>query len=173
MFLSRIWRVLPGFWLWKGYAPICLGLEDFYVRRLYLRIQVLSTCLSVSVYYVLVSEIRIRINFLFGFWWSIVTHILTLWVMLLLQGFCFYFHFGLDISISLKCKCLVRTRFWRSPSMENARMFHCKPVKNKSRVYMKCKLVTRLIVHDSLSPSIGVDIRKKNDFVIGVEYECF
>jgi serine palmitoyltransferase len=23
----------------KGYAPICLGLEDFYVRRLYLRIQ--------------------------------------------------------------------------------------------------------------------------------------
>jgi hypothetical protein len=24
----------------QGYAPICLGLEDFYVRRLYLRIQV-------------------------------------------------------------------------------------------------------------------------------------
>lgn len=24
----------------KGYAPICLGLEDFYIRRLYLRIQV-------------------------------------------------------------------------------------------------------------------------------------
>ena len=26
--------------LMQGYAPICLGLEDFYVRRLYLRIQV-------------------------------------------------------------------------------------------------------------------------------------
>ena len=25
----------------QGYAPICLGLEDFYIRRLYLRIQVL------------------------------------------------------------------------------------------------------------------------------------
>ncbi|RRT77163.1 hypothetical protein B296_00016573, partial [Ensete ventricosum] len=25
-----------------GYAPICLGLEDFYTRRLYLRIQVCS-----------------------------------------------------------------------------------------------------------------------------------
>lgn len=24
----------------QGYAPICLGLEDFYTRRLYLRIQV-------------------------------------------------------------------------------------------------------------------------------------
>uniref|UniRef100_A0A453GER6 Uncharacterized protein n=1 Tax=Aegilops tauschii subsp. strangulata TaxID=200361 RepID=A0A453GER6_AEGTS len=24
----------------KGYAPICLGYEDFYTRRLYLRIQV-------------------------------------------------------------------------------------------------------------------------------------
>ncbi|MCD7457571.1 serine palmitoyltransferase component [Datura stramonium] len=23
----------------QGYAPICLGLEDFYIRRLYLRIQ--------------------------------------------------------------------------------------------------------------------------------------
>ncbi|KAJ0748053.1 putative serine C-palmitoyltransferase [Helianthus annuus] len=24
----------------QGYAPICLGLEDFYIRRLYRRIQV-------------------------------------------------------------------------------------------------------------------------------------
>lgn len=29
-----------GVGLMQGYAPICLGLEDFYVRRLYLRIQV-------------------------------------------------------------------------------------------------------------------------------------
>lgn len=29
-----------GFGAKQGYAPICLGLEDFYVRRLYLRIQV-------------------------------------------------------------------------------------------------------------------------------------
>lgn len=27
---------------YQGYAPICLGLEDFYIRRLYLRIQVRS-----------------------------------------------------------------------------------------------------------------------------------
>lgn len=51
----------------------------------------------------------------------------------------------------------------RSPSVVNARKSHCKPVKNKSRVYMKCKLVTRLI-HGILSPSIGVDIRKKQVF---------
>lgn len=28
----------------QGYAPICLGLEDFYIRRLYLRIQVYFDC---------------------------------------------------------------------------------------------------------------------------------
>lgn len=28
----------------QGYAPICLGLEDFYTRRLYLRIQVTICC---------------------------------------------------------------------------------------------------------------------------------
>jgi serine palmitoyltransferase len=37
-------RDLDFFFLFgtQGYAPICLGLEDFYVRRLYLRIQVLA-----------------------------------------------------------------------------------------------------------------------------------
>lgn len=39
--LVLIWTVVRRFWLWKGYAPICLGLEDFYIRRLYLRIQVI------------------------------------------------------------------------------------------------------------------------------------
>lgn len=31
----------------QGYAPICLGFEDFYKRRLYLRIQVLIVVVTV------------------------------------------------------------------------------------------------------------------------------
>lgn len=39
--LLRLTLAAPCCWfLPQGYAPICLGLEDFYTRRLYLRIQV-------------------------------------------------------------------------------------------------------------------------------------
>lgn len=41
---ARLCLLLIGCWhlilVRQGYAPICLGLEDFYIRRLYLRIQV-------------------------------------------------------------------------------------------------------------------------------------
>jgi serine palmitoyltransferase len=45
--LSRSLRLTLLFIPSQGYAPICLGLEDFYTRRLYLRIQV--TCPSSAI----------------------------------------------------------------------------------------------------------------------------
>ena len=43
-FVTLVLRLTPAASLMllspQGYAPICLGLEDFYTRRLYLRIQV-------------------------------------------------------------------------------------------------------------------------------------
>ena len=38
----------------QGYAPICLGLEDFYIRRLYLRIQVTIIKLHIVYYYLFI-----------------------------------------------------------------------------------------------------------------------
>jgi hypothetical protein len=34
----------------QGYAPLCLGLEDFFVRRLYLRVQVWISDASVGAF---------------------------------------------------------------------------------------------------------------------------
>lgn len=41
---------------YQGYAPICLGLEDFYIRRLYLRIQVNVICAFVARFVMLVDR---------------------------------------------------------------------------------------------------------------------
>ncbi|RZR92133.1 hypothetical protein BHM03_00020391 [Ensete ventricosum] len=42
---------------WGGYAPICLGLEDFYTRRLYLRIQVCSVLNLLIVVYLMTTNV--------------------------------------------------------------------------------------------------------------------
>ncbi|URE48645.1 Helix-loop-helix DNA-binding domain [Musa troglodytarum] len=46
----------------KGYAPICLGLEDFYTRRLYLRIQVAVVTVSFPATPLLLARSRICIS---------------------------------------------------------------------------------------------------------------
>ncbi|KAK1424602.1 hypothetical protein QVD17_19935 [Tagetes erecta] len=45
----------------QGYAPICLGLEDFYIRRLYLRLQgYASICLGLEDFYIRRLYLRLQ-----------------------------------------------------------------------------------------------------------------